>query len=345
MHSQGLSHDTLRELPEEESRSTRSQATSQSQTGEQHEQLSEAQQQQKRDEENFEKNQQHQRDVAAKHNERMRKVKNKKPLWGVGGVFPTEESEAEKRGRQESGDTKDGNNHEILNAAADAVFSRGKELGYQQALQGHTQSFGTSTFGSSYSDRQPPSQHTKQAGDYINFPGTSPGQQRTPLGQVGGVLDDNRSNMSSKTPFGQVGGVLEDNRSSQSARPLAHQQPSKSRFTSQHQQHSYYKEMADRELGHGTTQGKEDGQVGGIIDGHKGTPAADQDRNLSRGKSQDFAQGGGTGQIGDMENRWLDEPAVQETYENPDEPIYNYWFNIREYMREPLAEMLGECLL
>ncbi|TIA87234.1 hypothetical protein E3P81_04016 [Wallemia ichthyophaga] len=387
-------HDTLKEEPEEESRPNTPhvgspQAQSQAPTGgdqlkqpEQQDKLTDSQQQQANDEESFIKNQneqkqqqeqQRQNHITAKHNEHMRRVKSKRPLWGIGGVFPAEDSE--KPSNHESGKTQGRNNdisgsgQEVLNAAAEAVFSRGRELGYQQAssITGNTPSLptgnlGSTKFGSSYSSSQPPSHHTNQAGDYFNLPGTTagttpgttpgitPGQHNTPFGQVSGMMEDNKSTKSSRTPF-QVGGVIDDNRRPSFARP----QPSK-RFPTQTQQHSYYKEQADKEMAdkksddkdltNRDTQGKEEGQVGGIIDGQKDTPAADQDRSLSYNtdKSQNYPQGGGTGQVGEMENKWLDDPIEQEKYENPDEPIYNFWFNIREYMREPLAEMLGTCV-
>ncbi|TIA87678.1 hypothetical protein E3P99_03038 [Wallemia hederae] len=346
----------LSQVPEE-SRSTLSNNSERqggsadgNENGQEEEHLSDAQKQQKRDEENFQREQQQrQQDKVARRNERIRKLKKRRPLWGVGGVFPTDAEAVDSRGPEHSTNTDNKDDRDALMAAADAVFARGRELGYQQAIQGGLTPSTTNDGSTNYSATPShysatPSHPTNQSNDY-NFPRTSPNVGKTPNWQVGGVIDDNRSNASRPRPQQQASqySSFSANPHSQPQQP-PQPQPLKSRMSTQQRQHSKYKEMADKELGGGNAQGKEEGQVGGIIDGQTDRPAADKDSTLQGPKAEDKAQGGGTGQIGAFDNNYLDMPEVAHSYEDPNEPIYNYWFNIREYMREPLAEMLGTCI-
>ncbi|TIA88791.1 hypothetical protein E3P81_03343 [Wallemia ichthyophaga] len=66
------------------------------------------------------------RDAIDAKNDRVRKVKER-PVWGIGGVFPSEENNAEEdfqRGQQSD---------HVFKAAAEIVYSRGMQLGKEMS--------------------------------------------------------------------------------------------------------------------------------------------------------------------------------------------------------------------
>lgn len=150
-----------------------------------------------------------------------------------------------------------------------------------------------------------------------------------PLFGVGGPIPDRtdekqedkrpsvgeHNNDSVRSPIGQtggqVGGVITDAADEEHAqdiditKPDLHHQDTESTF----------KRMGDRELNENAS----------------GTP----NENASQ-----------TGQVGGgLHSQWLDMSETKEKFDNPNEPIYNFWFKWRENFREPLAEFLGTCVL
>ncbi|EOR00590.1 hypothetical protein E3P92_03208 [Wallemia ichthyophaga] len=66
------------------------------------------------------------RDAIDAKNNRVRKLKER-PVWGIGGVFPSEENIAEEdfqRGQQ---------GNDVFKAAAEIVYSRGMQLGKEMS--------------------------------------------------------------------------------------------------------------------------------------------------------------------------------------------------------------------
>ncbi|TIC12673.1 aquaporin [Wallemia mellicola] len=110
---------------------------------------------------------------------------------------------------------------------------------------------------------------------------------------------------------GQVGGVITDATDEDKAQDIDNSKPD---LTHQNTE-STFKRMGDRELN------ENDGST------------ANENASPS-------------GQIGgNLHSQWLDMDETQEKFDNPNEPIYNFWFKWRENFREPLAEFLGACVL
>ncbi|TIB31923.1 hypothetical protein E3P84_02737 [Wallemia ichthyophaga] len=110
---------------------------------------------------------------------------------------------------------------------------------------------------------------------------------------------------------GQIGGVINDAADTGDAPNRDHGKPD-----NESQEPSYYKAMADTEM----------------QDEHQKPENSQGDENK-------------TGQIGgQMHNQWLNTPETQAKFDDPKEPIFSWWFIVRENFREPLAEFIASMV-